>query len=61
MPPQKWINFHTKVLNRVASNQGLKLKASFDVPAEGEQRQAKADEALSGLKELGLDENVHLS
>lgn len=30
------------------------------VPAEGEQGQAKADEARSSLKELGLDDNVEL-
>ncbi len=29
--------------------------------AEGEQGRAKADEARSGLKELGLDDNVELS
>jgi len=31
-----------------------------DRPAEGEQGLAKADEARSGLKELGLDDNVEL-
>ena len=58
--PQKWMNFYTKVLSRFASNEGLKLKVSFEVPAEGEQGQAKADEARSGLKELGLDDDVQL-
>ena len=60
MPPQKWMNFYTKVLSRFAANPGLKLRVTFDVPAEGEQGQAKADEARSGLKELGLDDNVQL-
>jgi hypothetical protein len=60
VPPQKWMNFYTKVLSRFASTEGLKLKVSFEVPAEGEQGQAKADEARSGLKELGLDDNVRL-
>jgi len=58
VPPQKWMNFYTKVLSRFVSFEGLKLKVSFEVPAEGEQGQAKADEARSGLKELGLDDDV---
>ncbi|HBN75528.1 MAG TPA: AAA family ATPase [Planctomycetaceae bacterium] len=60
VPPQKWMNFYTKVLSRFASTEGLKLNVSFEVPAEGEQGQAKADEARSGLKELGLDDDVKL-
>ena len=60
VPPQKWMNFYTKVLSRFASTEGLKLKVSFEVPAEGEQGQAKAEEARSGLKELGLDDDVRL-
>ena len=61
VPPQKWMNFYTKVLSRFATSEGLKLKVSFEVPAEGEQGQAKADEARSGLKELGLDDNVEIT
>jgi hypothetical protein len=60
VPPQKWMNFYTKVLSRFASTKGLKLRVSFEVPAEGEQGAAKANETTSGLKELGLDDNVTL-
>lgn len=60
VPPQKWMNFYTKVLSRFASTQGLKLKVTFEVPAEGDQGQAKADEARSGLRELGLDDGVRV-
>jgi hypothetical protein len=60
VPPQKWMNFYTKVLSRFASTPGLKLRVSFEVPAEGEQNQAKADEAKAGLKELGLSDDVQL-
>ena len=60
VPPQKWMNFYTKVLSRFASTEGLKLTVSFEVPAEGDQGKAKADEARSGLKELGLNDNVQL-
>ncbi len=58
VPPQKWMNFYTKVLSRFASTQGLKLKVTFEVPAEGDQGQAKADETRSGLRELGLNDGV---
>jgi hypothetical protein len=59
VPPQKWMNFYTKVLSRFASSPGLKLQVTFEVPTEGDPGQAKADEARSGLKELGLSDDVH--
>ena len=52
------MNFYTKVLTRFASAPGLKLEVSFQVPLEPDQAGAKADEARSGLKELGLDDEV---
>ena len=35
VPPQKWMNFYTKVLSRFAASPGLKLEVSFRV-APGE-------------------------
>ncbi len=61
VPQQKWMNFYTKVLSRFATTEGLKIKVSFEVPAGGDQSRAKSDEAKSGLKELGLDDNIDLS
>ncbi len=58
IPPQKWMNFYTKVLSRFVSTPGLKVRVSFEVPAEGDQAGSKANEASSGLKELGLDDSV---
>ncbi|TWT58330.1 hypothetical protein KOR42_17040 [Thalassoglobus neptunius] len=58
VPPQKWMNFYTKVLSRFASSPGLKLQVTFEVPADGDPGQTKADEARSGLKELGLSDDV---
>lgn len=60
VPPQKWMNFYMKVVSRFATREGLKLKVSFEVPAEGDQAQTDADDARSGLKELGLDDDVQL-
>jgi hypothetical protein len=60
VPAQKWMNFYTKVLSRFATSSGLTLHVSFHVPSEGEQGQAKAEEARMGLKELGLNDDVQL-
>ena len=61
VPPQKWMNFYTKVLSRFAASSDLKLSVTFEVPAEGEQGKSKAEEARTGLKELGLDDNVEMT
>ena len=61
VPPQKWMNFYTKVLTRFASSPELKLEVSFEVPIDRDQAQSKADETRSGLKELGLDDTASLS
>jgi hypothetical protein len=58
VPPQKWMNFYTKVLTRFAATPGLKLGVSFEVPIERGQADGKAQETRGGLKELGLDDNV---
>lgn len=55
------MNFYTKVLTRFASSPELKLEVSIEIPIDREQAQSKADETKSGLKELGLDDNVSLS
>lgn len=61
VPPQKWMNFYTKVLTRFVSSQDLRLEVSFEVPVDREQAQSKADETRFGLKELGLDDSVSTS
>lgn len=61
VPPQKWMNFYTKVLTRFSSTPGLKLEVSFQVPLDPDQADAKANEAKSGLKELGLGEDVDVT
>jgi hypothetical protein len=61
VPPQKWMNFYTKVLTRFASSPELKLEVSFEIPLDRDQAQSKTDETRSGLKELGLDDTASLS
>jgi len=55
VPPQKWMNFYTRVLARFATQAGLRLTIRFEV-TEGVSRQ-QADEARVALRELGLDED----
>jgi hypothetical protein len=61
VPRQNWMNFYTKVLTRFAALPDLKLEVSFQVPLGPDHADAKAEEARSGLKELGLDDNVGLT
>ncbi len=61
IPPQKWMNFYTKILSRFASNPDLKLRVSFQAPVEPAQADAKTSETRAGLKELGLSDDVDSS
>ena len=60
VPPQKWMNFYTKVLSRFAATPGLKLDVGFEAPAEGEQGKGKAEETRTALRELGLSEDIEI-
>jgi hypothetical protein len=58
VPPQKWMNFYTKVLSRFAATPGLKLEVSFEVPAGESVTDAKRDEVRAALRELGLSDQL---
>lgn len=60
VPPQKWMNFYTKVLTRFAAMEGLKLQVVFEVPADAPGAEGKIEEARSGLKELGLADDIEI-
>jgi hypothetical protein len=60
VPPQKWMNFYTKVLSRFASTPGLRLTVSFEVPPECGVTRTQVEETCTALRELGLDENLEL-
>ena len=60
VPSQKWMNFYTKVISKFANAQGLKIEVNFEVKVDQEHADAKAGETRSGLKELGLDDNVEV-
>ncbi len=54
VPPQKWMNFYTKVLSRFVSTPGLKLTIEVEVnPPDGLSKQA-VEETQNAMRELGL-------
>ncbi len=53
VPPQKWMNFYTKVLSRFASSPGLNLEVSFRVAPSEEVTEAKIEEAKAALENWG--------
>ena len=61
VPPQKWMNFYTKVLSKFAAARGLKLKLTVEVSPEGGLSKQKIEETKSALRELGLsDETTYI-
>ncbi len=58
VPPQKWMNFYTRVLSRFVTGSGLKLTVRVEVTPEGGVSKQKVDEARSALRELGLSDDV---
>lgn len=55
IPPQKWMNFYTKVLSKFAGAQGLKLILTIEVSPEGGISSQRIEETRMALQELGLD------
>ncbi len=58
IPPQKWMNFYTKVLSKFASARGLKLTVKIEVSPEGGVSKQKSEETKTALRELGLNDDV---
>jgi hypothetical protein len=55
IPPQKWMNFYTKVLSRFASIPGLRISVRFEVPESDEAVTIDIEDARTALRELGLN------
>ncbi len=60
IPPQKWMNFYTKVLSKFASACGLKLTLTVEATPEGGVSKQKLDETKSALRELGLNDDISM-
>ncbi|HYV39720.1 MAG TPA: DUF499 domain-containing protein [Gemmataceae bacterium] len=58
IPPQKWMNFYTKVLAKFAASKGLKLSVRFELSADGAVSKQKIEETKVALRELGLDDSI---
>lgn len=54
IPPQKWMNFYTKVVSRFATAAGLRLTLRLDVSPQGGVPASKVEETRAALRELGL-------
>jgi hypothetical protein len=52
VPPQKWMNFYTRVLARFATAQGLKLMIRVEVAPNGGVTPQKIEETRAALHEL---------
>ncbi len=58
VPAQKWMNFYTKVLSRLATGKGLRLIVSVDVSPEGGVSSQAVQETKTALRELGLNDEL---
>jgi hypothetical protein len=58
IPPQKWMNFYTKVLSKFASARGLKLTVKVEASPEGGVSKQKVEETKAALRELGLNDDL---
>jgi hypothetical protein len=58
IPPQKWMNFYTRVVSKFGSGAGVKLKVTLEVSPEGGTSKQKIEEAKTALRELGLDPTI---
>lgn len=60
IPPQKWMNFYTKVLSKFAAGTGLKLTLKVEVTSEAGIPVQKVEDTRVALRELGLADSVAL-
>ena len=58
IPPQKWMNFYTKVLSKFAAAKGLKLRLTVEAKPDGGISKQKLEETKSALRELGLNDEI---
>jgi hypothetical protein len=61
IPPQKWMNFYTKVLSRFVAGTGLKLSLSVEVKPDDGVLKAKIEETKVALRDLGMSEQIELN
>ncbi len=60
VPPQKWMNFYTKVLSKFATQSGLKIGLNVEIAPDAGVSNQKVDEIKVALRELGLSDEISL-
>jgi len=58
VPPQKWMNFYTKVLAKFATSKGLRLTVKVEASPESGVSKQVVEETKAALRELNLNEEV---
>lgn len=58
IPPQKWMNFYTKVLSKFATQLGLKIGLRVEISPEDGVSTQRVDEIKTALRELSLPDDV---
>lgn len=58
VPPQKWMNFYTKILSKFATQNGLTIGLNVQIVPEGGVSKQKVDEIKVALRELGLADEI---
>lgn len=58
VPPQKWMNFYTRVVSKFAAEKSLELRVTVTVSPEAGVSLQKAEETRTALRELGLKDDL---
>ncbi|MBW7864504.1 MAG: ATP-binding protein [Candidatus Hydrogenedentes bacterium] len=58
VPPQKWMNFYTKVLSRYAAGKGLRINLDVEIRPEGGLTKHQIGDIRTALRELGLPDDL---
>jgi hypothetical protein len=58
IPPQKWMNFYTKVLSKFATQNGLKIGLNVEIAPTGGVSLQNVDEIKVALRELGVADQL---
>lgn len=61
VPPQKWMNFYTKVLSRYAAAKALKINLDVVVSPDGGLTKCQMEDIRTALRELGLSDEMDIS
>jgi hypothetical protein len=61
IPPQKWMNFYTKVLSKLVGAGGLKVSVTVQSAPEGGVSDRQVEDVKTALRGLGLNDSVDVS